>query len=166
LITLLDLSIVAAEPEEQGQSGSCLFKSPGEIVMSESTAVISATGLWTPPDSISNTELVASFNAYVEQSNADNAEAIARGDQPPLQPSSVEFIEKASGIRSRFVVSKAPILDPAVMRPGIAERPNDQISILAEMAVAAARDALTRAGRDTGDVDAVLCAWPLKSRML
>jgi len=35
--------------------------------------VISGTGLYTPANSISNDELVASFNAYVQQFNADNA---------------------------------------------------------------------------------------------
>lgn len=120
--------------------------------------VLSATGLFTPPDSISNEELVASFNAYVERHNADHAEAIAAGELTALQPSSVEFIEKASGIKARKVMSKAPILDPAVMCPRLPERPNDQISVLAEMGVAAARDALARAGRDPSDVDAVLCA--------
>ena len=42
--------------------------------------VISGTGLYTPANSISNDELVASFNAYVQQFNADNAEAIERGE--------------------------------------------------------------------------------------
>ena len=46
------------------------------------------------------------------------------------------------GIKSRYVMDKAGILDPDIMCPRIPERPNEQISILAEMAVAAARDAL------------------------
>ena len=125
---------------------------------SQFTPVISATGLYTPPESISNEELVASFNTYVDRFNTDHADAIERGDVEALQPSSVEFIEKASGIKSRHVVSKAPILDPDVMCPRIAERPNEELSILAEMGVAAAREALARAGRDASDVDAVLCA--------
>jgi beta-ketodecanoyl-[acyl-carrier-protein] synthase len=120
--------------------------------------VISATGLFTPPDSISNDELVASFNAYAEAHNGANEAAIAAGDIAAILPSSAEFIEKASGIKSRFVLSKAPILDPAIMAPRLADRPNDQISVLAEMAVAAAREAFSRAGREPGDVDAVLCA--------
>lgn len=41
------------------------------------TPVISGTGLFTPPDSISNAELVESFNAYVAQHNAAHAEGIA-----------------------------------------------------------------------------------------
>ncbi len=120
--------------------------------------VISATGLFTPVDHITNEELVASFNRYVANYNRDNATAIAAGDVTELVESSVEFIEKASGIRSRYVVDKAGILDPAHMAPRLADRGDDEISILAEIGVAAAKDALARAGRNAGDVDAVLCA--------
>ena len=122
------------------------------------TPVISATGLFTPPDSISNDELVASFNAYVDQHNADCAADIQAGRIEALLPSSVEFIEKASGIEARHVMAKAPILDPSIMAPRWDARPNEQISVLAEIGVAAARDALARAGREVADVDAVICA--------
>ncbi len=116
------------------------------------TPVISATGLYTPSDTISNEELVASFNAYVDLYNAQNPDA------EPLVHSSVEFVEKASGIKSRHVIDKTAIIDPAIMEPRYAERPNDQISLMAEIGVAACRDALAKAGRDIADVDAVLCA--------
>jgi beta-ketodecanoyl-[acyl-carrier-protein] synthase len=122
------------------------------------TPVISSTGLWTPPEAISNAELVASFNVYVERHNSAHAAEIAAGTRPALQPSSVEFIEKASGIQSRHVVCKAPILDPDIMAPRIAERPNEEISILAEIACHAAREALDSAGRNPADVGAVLVA--------
>ncbi|RDV07621.1 beta-ketoacyl-ACP synthase III [Sphingorhabdus pulchriflava] len=114
--------------------------------------VISATGLYTPSDTISNEELVASFNAYVDLYNAQNPDA------EPLVHSSVEFVEKASGIKSRHVIDKTGIIDPEIMEPRYAERPNDQISLMAEIGVAACRDALAKAGRDIADVDAVLCA--------
>ena len=120
--------------------------------------VISATGLFTPEESISNEELVASFNTYVERFNTRNAEAIGAGEVEPLEPSSVEFIEKASGIKARHVMAKAPVLDPEVMAPRWEERANEELSILAEIGVAAAREALARAGRDAADVDAVLSA--------
>ena len=120
--------------------------------------VISATGLFTPVDSISNEELVASFNAYVERHNTANAAAIAAGEIAALEPSSTEFIEKASGIKARHVVDKANVLDPDTMCPRIAERGNDEMSIMAEIGKAAALDALQRAGREAADVDAVLCA--------
>ena len=120
--------------------------------------VIAATGLYVPPYSISNAELVGAFNAYVERFNAENATAIAAGQIAPLLLSSVEFIEKASGIKARYVMDKQGILDPAIMRPIIAERPNEQLSILAEMAVAAAEDALKNWGGDVSDIGAVICA--------
>ncbi|QDM40455.1 beta-ketoacyl-ACP synthase III [Altererythrobacter sp. TH136] len=120
--------------------------------------VISATGLYTPPETITNAELVDSFNEYVRRHNAEHADAIAVGDRPALEPSSVEFIEKASGIKSRHVVDKASVLDPGTMCPRIPERANDELSIMAEVGVTAARQALERAGRAPGQVDAVLCA--------
>ncbi len=114
--------------------------------------VISSTGLFTPSDTISNEELVASFNAYADRYNAANPDAEL------LTHSSVEFVEKASGIKSRHVMDKTAILNPDIMEPRYPERPNDQISMMAEIGVAACRDALERAGRDIADVDAVLCA--------
>lgn len=120
--------------------------------------VIAATGIHIPPDSISNDELVSAFNTYVQEFNAANATAIAVGDAAPLLPSSAEFIEKASGIRSRHVVDRQGILDPTVMRPIISERSNEELSILAEIAVHAARDAIANWGGDIGDIGAVICA--------
>jgi len=126
--------------------------------MSEIIPVIAATGLFTPSESISNAELVESFNAYVDLFNAGHAAEIAAGTVDELSPSSVEFIEKASGIKSRYVMSKASLLDPAIIAPRWPERSNDEISVMAEMGVKACQDALQRAGRDAKDVDAVLCA--------
>ena len=120
--------------------------------------VISATGLFTPEHSISNAELVESFNAYVERHNAAHADAIAAGEVDALHPSSVEFIEKASGIKARHVMAKDPVLDPETMAPRWDARGNDDLSMMAEIGVAACRQALERAGRDPDDVDAVLCA--------
>ena len=123
-----------------------------------SRPVISATGLYTPPHSISNAELVTSLNAWTDGRNAEHADAIAAGTLQAKAHSSVEFIEKASGIKSRFVIDKTGVIDPKVMRPHIPERPNDQISVLAEIAVNAAKEALERAGRAGSQVDAVICA--------
>jgi beta-ketodecanoyl-[acyl-carrier-protein] synthase len=122
------------------------------------SAVIAATGLFTPEQSISNAELVEAYNAWAEQWNADHAGQIAEGDVAALTPSSVEFIEKASGIKSRFVLDKAGILDPERMAPNIPERGNEDLSIMAEMAVAAARQAIAAWGKDVSQIDAVLCA--------
>ena len=120
--------------------------------------VISSTGLFTPSESITNEELVESFNAYVDRYNAANAAGIESGEVEALAHSSVEFIEKASGIKARHVMSKEPILDPDIMTPRWDERPDDELAIMAEIGVTAARQALERAGRDPKDVDAVLCA--------
>lgn len=120
--------------------------------------VISGTGLFTPANSISNAELVTAFNAYVQQFNADNAAAIERGEVEALSESSEAFIEKASGIKSRYVIDKAGILDPQRMTPRIPERPNEEWSILCEMAVGAAKEALQRAGKTAADIDGVILA--------
>lgn len=120
--------------------------------------VISASGLFTPKESISNAELVASYNSYADLFNRGHAEEIASGEIEALQPSSVEFIEKASGIKSRHVIAKRPVLDPQIMSPRWPERGNDELSMMAEIGVIAARQALERAGRNPADVDAVLCA--------
>ncbi len=122
------------------------------------TVVISATGLYTPPHTISNAELVASYNAYVERYNLEHAGDIAAGALPALLPSSGEFIEKASGIKHRFVLEKRAMLDVERMVPDIPERPNEQLSIQAEIAVIAAKEALAKAGRAPGDIDAVICS--------
>jgi beta-ketodecanoyl-[acyl-carrier-protein] synthase len=120
--------------------------------------VIAATGLYVPPYQISNEELVTAFNAYVKRFNAANADAIAIGKVAPLLPSSADFIEKASGIKSRYVVDKAGVLDPDIMRPNIPERSDEDISVLAEMAVSAAKDALANWAGDIAEIGAVICA--------
>lgn len=121
-------------------------------------AVIAATGLFTPEQSISNEELVAAYNAFAGRFNEQHAAGIAAGDLEALTPSSVEFIEKASGIKSRFVIDKAGVLDPDRMVPNIPERGNDELSVLAEMAVKAARDAIAAWGKPVSEIGAVLCA--------
>ena len=55
-------------------------------------------------------------------------------------------------------MEKSGILDPTVMRPIIPERPNDEISVLAEIAVNAAKQALQRWGTPRSRIGAVLCA--------
>ncbi len=121
-------------------------------------AVITGTGLYTPEESISNEELVLSFNAWVDAFNLDHAQQISQGDLEPLQKSSVEFIEKASGIKSRYVINKSGILDPHRMVPLIPERSNEEPGIQCEMAVAAAREAMEESGRSSEDIDAVIVA--------
>ena len=126
--------------------------------MTQQAVVISGTGLWTPELVITNEELVASFNQYVDQHNERYAAEIDAGERQALQHSSAEFIEKASGIKQRYVLDKEGVLDPARMAPRIAERSDDTISVQAEMAVKAIEHALKQAGRTPADVDAILVA--------
>ena len=121
-------------------------------------AVIAATGLFTPAERVTNAELVEAYNAFVELHNARHAAEIASGEREALAPSSVEFIEKASGIKSRYVMNRSGVVDPEVMHPLIPERTNDELSIMAEIGVAAARDAIARWGKDASQIDAVVCA--------
>jgi beta-ketodecanoyl-[acyl-carrier-protein] synthase len=122
------------------------------------SAVITGSGLFTPAESISNDELVASFNAWVDLYNADNSEAIATGELEAKTHSSAEFIEKASGIKSRYVINKAGILDPERMMPEIPERHNDEPSVMCEIACKAAEQAMTEAGIGAHELDAVIVA--------
>ena len=122
------------------------------------SVVISGTGLYQPPHVITNAELVDSFNRYVDLQNAEHAEAIAAGTREALVHSNVEFIEKASGIKQRYVIEKEGVLDPTRMYPRFEERADDQLSLMAEIAVDAARKALAAAGKKPEDVDAVFCS--------
>lgn len=120
--------------------------------------VISGTGVFTPPYSVSNAELVETFNTYVDKYNKTHAAEIERGEVEPLNQSSVEFIVKASGIESRYVMNKSGIVDPEIMAPRLRQRSNDEPSILAEMSVDAAQKAMKRANKTAADIDAVLVA--------
>lgn len=119
---------------------------------------ISGAGLFTPAESVSNEELVESFNAWVDLYNAENADAIAAGKLEPKGHSNVEFIEKASGIKSRFVMNKAGIIDPERMVPRLRPRSNEEPSVMCEMGVIAAKQAMEQASVTAEDIDAVLVA--------
>ncbi|KAA8730964.1 beta-ketoacyl-ACP synthase III [Acinetobacter qingfengensis] len=117
---------------------------------------ITGTGVYTPPQSISNEELVQSLNAYVARYNHQHAEEIARGEIEALRDSTADFIEKASGIKSRYVVEKTGILDIDRMRPYLRERSNDELSLQAEMGLAAAKIAMQNAAVSAEDIDVVI----------
>ncbi|MGC4061477.1 MAG: beta-ketoacyl-ACP synthase III [Aquabacterium sp.] len=123
-----------------------------------SAVVISGTGIYQPPHTITNAELVESFNTYVDSYNAAHAAEIEAGTLAALTYSSVEFIEKASGIKQRYVIDKEGVLDPKRMYPRFTERPDDQLSLMAEIAVDAARKAMAQAGKKGEDIDAVICS--------
>lgn len=117
---------------------------------------ITGTGLFTPPESISNAELVASLTAAVSRWNADHADEIARGEVAERPLPDEEFIVKASGIRSRYVMEKSGVLDPDRMRPRLPTRSEDELGIQAEMALPAIHEALAQARREPAEVDAVI----------
>ena len=119
---------------------------------------ISGTGLFTPKESISNEELVSSFNKFVDEYNEKNKESIERGDVNALEKSNAEFIEKASGVKSRYVQDKSGILDTSFMRPKLRERSENELSNLAEIGSIAARDAISNAKIDPENIDAVIVA--------
>ena len=121
-------------------------------------AAITGTGVFTPSETISNDELVAAFNAHADLFNAQHAKAIAAGEVEAKPQSSADFILAASGIERRYVLDKAGVLDPARMYPRLPARPDDAPSAMAEIGVAAAREALDQAGIEAAQVDAVLCA--------
>ncbi|MBC3764789.1 beta-ketoacyl-ACP synthase III [Neptunicella marina] len=129
-----------------------------------SDVVISGSGLWTPEHIITNQELVESYNAWADQFNAANQQAIEQGDIAAKPHSSAEFIEKASGIRQRHVYIKDGILEPSRMRPRIPERSEDMISDQAQMAVNAAKLALKAANKSAEDIDAVIVSCAITQR--
>ena len=122
------------------------------------TPAITGTGVFTPENTISNAELVKSFNAYADKFNLEHAVQIESGDVAPQSHSSEEFIVKASGIHSRYVIDKDGILDPDVMHPLMHQREDHEPSLMAEMALDAALKALKAAGKTPASVDAVICA--------
>ena len=119
---------------------------------------ISGTGLFTPKESISNEELVSSFNKFVDEYNESNKESIQKGEISALEKSNADFIEKASGVKSRYVQDKSGILDTSFMRPKLRERSENELSNLAEIGSIAARDAISNAKIDPENIDAVIVA--------
>jgi len=125
------------------------------------SVVLSGAGVWNPPHTITNEELVDSYNAYSAKFNADNAAAIADGSVAEMPMSSAPFIQKASGIKQRYIYVKDGALDIDRMRPRIPKRGDDELSHQAEFAVNAAKIALEDANKDASDIDAVIvsCAY-------
>lgn len=127
--------------------------------------VLSGSGLWTPKYSISNEELITAYNAYADYHNDTNSEQIELGEIKALPHSSAEFVQKASGIKSRYIYAKEGVLDVHRMRPILPERSDDELSHQAEIAVEAAKNALLAANKTAQDIDAVIvsCAYTQRS---
>ena len=122
------------------------------------SVTISGTGVFTPSQKISNKELVQSYNTYADSYNEKHRVEISKGSLEELTHSSVEFIEKVSGIQSRYVLDKQGILDPNRMRPSLTERSNEEPSIQAEIGVIACQEAIEQSGKKIEEIDAVICA--------
>ncbi|TGG95554.1 beta-ketoacyl-ACP synthase III [Natronospirillum operosum] len=128
------------------------------------SAVISGVGLWNPENTLTNVELVQVLNAYADQFNETHAADIEAGKVEPVAKSDPDFIEKASGIRQRYVYRKDGILDVDRMRPRIPKRRDDELSHQAEMGLNAARKALAAAGIEGSDLDAVIVSCSYTER--
>lgn len=105
---------------------------------------LAATGFTHAPDLITNDELVECFNAY------------AALHPETVKPSSSEFIEKASGIRQRYVIDKSGILDVDRMRPRIRPRSNEEVSLQAEFCLQAAQQALETSNTAPEEIDLIV----------
>ncbi len=111
---------------------------------------LTGSGVYTPPYALTNEELVSSFNQYVDLHNQQSDDK--------LTYSSAEFIEKASGIKQRYVMDKKGIINPNRMRPYYPKRPDTEISIQAEMALPAIHQALDIAHQSAKNIDVIICA--------
>lgn len=121
-----------------------------------SNVVISGTGLFIPPHTITNDELVDAYNRYAMAFNEQHADAIASGQQESMPLSSSEFIEKASGIRSRYAMHKEGMLDIQYMHPRFSPTSIDNEPEVVTMGLAAARQAIEAAGIPASDIDLVI----------
>ncbi len=77
--------------------------------------------------------------------NQENAEKIAAGELEELRGSSAEFIEKASGIKRRYVIENQ-VFSIQHVYVLLSERSNDELSLQAEWGVIAAKQAMENAG--------------------
>jgi beta-ketodecanoyl-[acyl-carrier-protein] synthase len=117
---------------------------------------ITGSGVWHPPHALTNAELCVAFNEFVRHDNAKHAGEIAAGTREPLKESTPEFIEKASGIKQRYVEDKTGLMDPERMCPNVPDRPEETLCVQAEYALNAGKRALAAAGRTGEEVDLVV----------
>ena len=117
---------------------------------------IAGTGIWYPEETINNEEIVSSFNSYVDHFNSTNKNKIENGELEKLDYSSTEFIEKASGIKTRHVIDKKNILDINRMMPAVLHEDESKLSIHAEVGIKAAQVAMKNANVTSSDIDAVI----------
>ena len=116
--------------------------------------IISGVGVEIPEATITNEELVDSYNLWADRAN----ETRRKKGEALLPRSDADFIVKASGVKKRHVIDRDGILDPDRMAPRLASRADDAVSIQAEFGLASARKALDGAGLDGSKIDMVICA--------
>ncbi|NRA23189.1 MAG: beta-ketoacyl-ACP synthase III [Oleispira sp.] len=126
--------------------------------------VISGTGLFIPPNIITNEELVEAFNQYVDRFNEQHTAEIAAGDIAALVKSSPEFIEKASGIKARYAMYKDGIVDPNIMQPVFPMTREGKTPEMVTMGIAAAKEAMAAAGKTAEDIDLIVVSSTFRQR--
>ena len=114
----------------------------------KNNCVITGSGVYTPEQTITNEELVKSFNQYIDENFKE--------EERKSLYSNVEFIEKASGIKSRHTLDKRGILDTKRMKAILPNRKDDELCLQAEYSVKAAEVALKQANREGKDVDCII----------
>ena len=108
---------------------------------------IVASGVNTPEFSISNEELVATYNQYVNEH-----------PEQELPYSDPAFIEKASGIKSRHAITREGIFDTSRMRPYYPPREDDSICLQAEFGLGSIHTALSKTDITAKQIDGLICA--------
>ncbi|MGY8986188.1 MAG: beta-ketoacyl-ACP synthase III [Sphingomonadales bacterium] len=134
-----------------------------------SEIVVSGSGVYKPPYAIGNEELVSSYNTYAKKFNIDNAKAIDADELEPMSLSSVEFIEKASGIKNRYIMGGEGVIDPSKLQADLPEDPHGfrgAPNVVVKMALEAAKGALKEANKSPEDVDLIINAASLPTRMI
>jgi len=138
--------------------------------MTLDSIVISGTGLYTPPDAVSNDALVAAYNTWAETENAANAAAITAGEKDAIPLSDTDFIEKASGIKNRYMMNGDGAIDPKLLKTQMSSLTDkdDLFGDIAQvhMSVEAADQAMAKAGVTGADIDLVIFSSSLWERVV
>ena len=144
-----------------------IFQKRGTIMATSeiNPIVISGTGLWTPEHVITNEELVDAYNRWAERYNREHAKEISSGILEEKPKSTADFIAKVSGIKQRYVYIKDGLLDINRMCPNIPERADNVLSDQAQIALYAARDAMSASNKTAADIDVVIvsCGYTQRS---
>lgn len=119
-------------------------------------AVISGIGLHTPEFSVTTTEIINTFNEYLESNISDK--------QKKLKDIDLRSIQEITGIKHRYLVENKGILDPNIMHPIIKKRKDTELSLQAEIGVKAAEEAIAIADKSVNGIDAVIVACTQSER--